>query len=97
MKAETPTVSCAEQTIYFNRSSRPEIDRRVHRATHISDCERFGIPLFWCADYDQKIRPLKSCVSKERSARYEVVVVREYIRWRSNRTYGTKMEGITAR
>lgn len=68
----------------------------VHRAINTSGKERFSIPLFWGADYEQRIKPLDSCVSEERPARYGEVGVQEYIKWRSDQTYTINVVGLTA-
>lgn len=64
----------------------------VHRAINISGKERFSIPIFWGADYDRRIKPLESCVSKERPSRYAEIGVQEFINWRNQQTYIVRMD-----
>jgi isopenicillin N synthase-like dioxygenase len=59
----------------------------VHRAINTSGHERFSIPIFFGADYEGRIKPLESCVSTERPARYEEISIQDYIQWRSQQTY----------
>lgn len=68
----------------------------VHRAINISGQERFSIPIFSGADYDKRIKPLESCVSKERSSRYEEIGVQEYIKWRNEQAYSVRLAEVNA-
>ncbi|KAH7335822.1 hypothetical protein B0J17DRAFT_695744 [Rhizoctonia solani] len=60
----------------------------VHRAIHISETQRYSIPLFFGIDYNVNLEVLPSCVSESRPARYEPILAGECLKARMEKAYG---------
>ncbi|KIM69928.1 hypothetical protein SCLCIDRAFT_18948 [Scleroderma citrinum Foug A] len=60
----------------------------VHRATNNSGVRRYSVPVFFGTDYHVDIKPIPSCVSADRSPKYEPITAGEYYHQRLQMYYG---------
>ncbi|KZT11804.1 Clavaminate synthase-like protein [Laetiporus sulphureus 93-53] len=72
----------------FARWTNDVFKSTVHRAINRSGVRRYSIPLFFGTDYDVKLEPIPSCISEDRSPKYEVVTAGDYVKERLKATYG---------
>ncbi|MCS5687903.1 MAG: hypothetical protein NZ659_03890 [Acidimicrobiales bacterium] len=67
----------------------------AHRASNLSDVDRYAVPFFYGARDDAVVDPVPSTVSESNPSRYEPITYGDYQRWFIDRNY-KKMTGQTA-
>ena len=59
----------------------------AHRASNLSDIERYAVPFFYGARDDAVVEPVSTTVSSESQSRYEPITYGDYQRWFLDRNY----------
>jgi len=67
----------------------------AHRASNLSDIDRYAVPFFYGARDDAVVDPVPTTVSESNPSRYEPITYGDYQRWFIDRNY-KKMTGQTA-
>lgn len=67
----------------------------AHRASNLSDVDRYAVPFFYGARDDALVDPVPTTVSESNPSRYEPITYGDYQRWFIDRNY-RKMTGQTA-
>ena len=67
----------------------------AHRASNLSDIDRYAVPFFYGARDDAVVDPVPTTVSESNPSRYEPITYGDYQRWFIDRNY-KKMTGQSA-
>lgn len=71
----------------FSRWTNDVFKSTVHRAINRSGVERYSMPLFFGTDYDVKLVPIPSCITKGEPPKYPVVTAGDHVRERLEAAY----------
>ncbi len=67
----------------------------AHRASNLSNVDRYAVPFFYGARDDAVVKPVPTTVSENNPSRYEPITYGDYQRWFIDRNY-RRMTGQTA-